>query len=167
MVHSQIEAAGTPIRRLELPEKYRILSGNSFATHVDTIKENPDLLKRFARAYTKGMVVCEINPEGCIRSAWRKHPSIRPANADDPKVMADSVRIMLDNLRHKLPSGDPKSRRYGEFNAEAWKTNVAILAENGLLKRTDVSLDALFTNEFVPDFSIDYDKVAAFAKTLK
>jgi len=168
VVHSQIEASGIPIRRLELPEKYRVLSGNSFAAHVDTIRDKPDLLKRFGRAYTKGLIVCEINPEGCIRAAWRLHPTIKPANGGNAKEMSDSVRIMSDNLRHKLPAGDPKSRRYGEFIPESWKTNIAILAENGLLKRTDVSLDVLFTNDFVPDFGkIDYDKLVAFAKTLK
>jgi len=168
VVHSQIEATGFPIRRIEIPAKYRVLSGNSFATHIDTFRDKPDLLKRFGRAYTKGMIVCEINPEGCIRAAWKLHPTMRPANADDPKVMADSVRIMFDNLKHKLPSGEPKARRYGEFIPESWKTNIAILAENGLLKRTDIDLGVLFTNEFVPDFGkFDYDKLAELAKSLK
>ena len=168
VVHSQIEASGMPIRRLELPPKYRVLSGNSFATHVDTVRDNPDLLKRFGRAYTKGMVVCEINPEGCIRQAWKLHPTMRPSNADDPKVMTDSVRIMSENLRHKLPAGEPKMRKYGEFIADAWKTNIAILAENGLLKRTNIDLGVLYTNDFVADFGrFDYDKLAQFAKSLK
>src|SRR5690606_23418836 len=33
VVHSQIEADGFPIRRLDLPEKYLQLSGNSFAAN--------------------------------------------------------------------------------------------------------------------------------------
>ncbi len=168
VVHSQIAATGFPIRVIEIPAKYRILSGNSFATHVDTFRDKPDLLKRFGRAYTKGMIVCEINPEGCIRAAWKLHPTMKPANGDDPKVMADSVRIMSDNLRHKIPAGEPKARKYGEFIPESWKTNVDILAENGLLKRTDIDLNALFTNEFVPDFGkFDYDKLVELAKSLK
>lgn len=168
VVHSQIAASGIKIRRIKLPEKYMVLSGNSFATHVDTIKEKPDLLKRFGRAYSKAMVVCEINPEGCIRSAWRLHPTIKPKDGDDPKVMASEVSIMMDNLRNKIPSGEPKARKYGEFIPESFRTNIAILAENGMLKKTDIPLDLLFTNDFVPDFGkFDYDKLVAFAKTMK
>ncbi len=168
VVHSQIAASGIKIRRIKLPEKYMVLSGNSFAAHVDLIKEKPDLMVRFARAYTKGMVVCEINPEGCVRSAWRLHPTIKPKDGDDPKVLAREASIMMDNLRNKLPAGDPKSRKYGEFIPASWQTNIEILAESGAIKRTDIPLDKLFTNEFVPEFGkFDYDKLVAVAKALK
>jgi NitT/TauT family transport system substrate-binding protein len=167
VVHSQIAVSGTPIRRLPMPEQFRAISGNSFAAHRDTIRDNPDLLRRFGRAYTMGMVACEANPEACVRLSWQLHPTMRPTGGDAARVLADSVRIMLDNLANKIPEGDVHNRRWGDFAEVGWRTNIEILRENGQLRRTDLPLEAIYTNAFVPDFGrFDVDAVIARARAL-
>ncbi len=168
VVHSQIAVSGTPIRRIPVPEKYRAISGNSFAAHADTIRNNPDLLRRFGRAYTMGLVACEANPQACVRLSWQLHPTLRPTGGDAQRNLADAVRIMLDNLAYKLPAGDVRSRRWGDFEEAGWRTNIEILQENGQLRRTDLPLDSIYTNALVPDFGrFDVNAVIARARALQ
>jgi NitT/TauT family transport system substrate-binding protein len=165
VVHSQIAVTGTPIRRLPMPEAYRLISGNSFAAHNDTIRDNPDLLRRFGRAYTMGLVACEANPAACVRLSWQLHPTLRPTGNER---LEDQVRIMLDNLANKIPPGEPGARRWGAFDEQGWRTNMEILRENGQLRRTDIPLDSLYTEAFVPDFGrFDVQAVIARARALQ
>jgi NitT/TauT family transport system substrate-binding protein len=163
VVHSQMEADGIAIRRVPLPEKYRQLSGNSFAAHVDTFRENPDLLKRFGRAYTKGLVACDANPEGCVRAMWKLHPSSRPTSGDEAKIIADSVRILQANMRNKVPEAGSGAPAYGRFDERNWKTSLEILGDNGMLQNRDIDLSKLYTNEFVPAFG-EFDRAAVLAR---
>src|SRR5690606_17622414 len=156
VVHSLMEASGIEIRRLELPEKYLKLSGNSFAANEKLIEENPDLLVRFARAYTKGLVVCEANPEGCIRLFWQLHPDAKPTG-DEEANMREAVTVMLNNLATKMPEGPLEERRFGEFEKEGWETNVQVLFDVGTITNTDITVDNLYTNELVEQFG-DFDR---------
>lgn len=152
VVHSQIEASGIKIRRLPMPEKYLQLSGNSFAAPQSLLKSNPDLLVRFGRAYSKGLVVCEANPEGCIRLFWKMHPAAKPTG-DDQKIMNEAVLVMMNNLKLKLPDGELRTRRYGEFEKVGWETNVNVLHAVGTVKNPNIKVEDLYTNEFVAKFS--------------
>jgi NitT/TauT family transport system substrate-binding protein len=163
VVHSQMEADGIAIRRVPLPEKYRQLSGNSFAAHVDTFRDNPDLLKRFGRAYTKGLVACDANPEGCVRAMWKLHPSSRPTTGDEAKIIADSVRILQANMQNKVPASGSGAPAYGRFDERNWKTSVEILGDNGMLQNRDIDLSKLYTNELVPAFG-EFDRAAVLAR---
>lgn len=166
--HAEIEVySGIPLRRIPIPEKYLQLSGNSFATHVDLFRDNPDLLKRFGRAYSKGMVACQSNPAGCIRSLWKMHPATRPTQGEEAKNIADSSKILLANLRLKMPAGWPDKREFGAFTHTGWQTVLDILVEAGTVKNSAIDLRKLYTNEFVPDFGkFNVDDVLARAKAI-
>lgn len=152
VVHSQIEASGVKIRRIPIPNKYLQLSGNSFAASQSLLKNKPDLLVRFGRAYSKGLVVCEANPEGCIRLFWKMHPAAKPVG-DEQKIMKEAVIVMVNNLNLKLPDGELSKRRYGEFDQAGWKTNVDVLHQVGTVKNPNIKVEDLYTNEFVAKFS--------------
>jgi NitT/TauT family transport system substrate-binding protein len=167
VVHAQMENDGIAIRRIPLPEKYRVLSGNSFATHIDTIRDNPDLIRRFGRAYTKGMVACDANPAGCVTMMWQKYPETRPTAGDMAKNLEDSVRILKANLATKMPPGDHASRQYGAFGEQSWKTSLEILVQNGMVQDPKIDLSRLYTNAFVPDFGkFDVDAVIKKAQAI-
>ena len=167
VVHSQMENEGIAIRRIPIPEKYLAISGNSFATHVDTIRDNPDLVRRFGRAYTKGLVACEANPAGCVEMMWKKYPETRPTSGEPAKNLENSVRILEANTRGKLPEGDLTSRQYGAFSKQSWQTSLEVLAQNGMMQDANVDLSTLYTNEFVPDFGrFDTNAVIERAKAI-
>lgn len=161
--HSQIELGGFPIRRLELPERYNSLSGNSFATHVDTFRDNPDLLKRFGRAYSKGLTACVANPELCVRAMWDMHPATRPTDGDEAENMEGFIAILQTNLGFKLPEGFPEDPNFGEFTPVAFDTLISVLYENEIISTQDIDHAVLYTNEFVPDFG-DFDMEAISAE---
>lgn len=168
VVHATIEVQGTPIRRLPMPDDIRRISGNSFATHVDLIRDNPDLLRRFARAYTMGLIACDANPEGCVKMFWQFHPSAKPTGSDEAKAIADSVAIMNANMAKKLPPGSGCKRDFGRFDPLGWSTNVRVLIDNGMLKNPNVDLSKVYTNEFVADFGkFDCAAVIQKAKAIK
>ena len=165
--HSEIDVGHFPIRRIALPDRYTQLFGNSFAAHADTVRDNPDLLKRFGRAYSKGLVACYSNPEGCVRVYWRTFPTQKPTTGDDAESMANLVRILVANLDKKLPAGWPQKREFGYFPPSAWRTNLEILVGAGVVKDANLNLDRLYTNDFVPDFGkFNPDDVIARAKTI-
>ena len=166
--HSEIEAFhGIPLRRVPIPKRYLAMSGNSFAAHVDTFRDNPDLLKRFGRAYSKGMTACYLNPEGCVRNMWRMHPTTKPTSGDEASNMAAAVKILRANLERKMPEGWPKNRDFGFFPHSGWETNLEVLLGEGTVKNRALDLKRLYTNEFVPDFQkFSVEDVAARAKTI-
>jgi NitT/TauT family transport system substrate-binding protein len=165
--HSEIEAYhGIPLRRVPMPSRYLQMSGNSFAAHVDFFRDNPDLLKRWGRAYSKGMTACYLNMEGCVRNLWRVHPSTKPAG-DEASNMAAAVKILRANLERKMPEGWPKNRDFGLFPHVGWETNLEILVGEGTVKSKSIDLKRLYTNEFVPDFQkFNLDEVATRAKKI-
>ena len=166
--HSEVEVfADIPLRRIPLPKRYLAISGNSFAAHVDTFRDNPDLLKRFGRAYSKGMTACYTNPEGCVRNMWRMHPATKPTAGDEARNLANSTRILLANLRLKMPEGWPEKKDFGYFPPAGWETNLEILAGEGTVKNRSLDLRRIYTNEFVPDFQkFNVDEVVARAKAM-
>lgn len=166
--HSEVEVfAGIPLRRLPLPQRYLAISGNSFAAHLDTFRDNPDLLKRFGRAYSKGMTACYSNPEGCVRNMWRMYPTTRPSAGDEAQNLRNSVRILLANLVRKMPEGWPQKKDFGYFPHAGWETNLEILVGEGTVKNRSLDLRRLYTNDFVPDFGkFNVDDVVARAKAI-
>lgn len=165
--HAQIEVEGIAIRRLELPAHYRTLPGNSFLTHADTIRDQPELIEKFGRAYSKGLYACSVNPEGCVKMYWQINPSLRPTG-NLTKALADNVKILLANLRYKWPAEANGKLQWGNFEQEPWSTELRVLLENGLIKSDKINMGALHTNAFVAKFgAFDVRDVEARAKAIK
>jgi NitT/TauT family transport system substrate-binding protein len=153
-----LELSGTPIRRIAYPPVFQENPGNGFVAHVDTFKENPDLIRRFGRAYTQGQLVCEANPTYCVQAFWRQHPESKPADADG-KGLADARELLVRRLRNTLHHADGSDRVPGEYNLQVIKDAIAAMAKAGEFPTADVPVEKIFSNEFVPAFS-DYDKTA-------
>lgn len=165
--HAQIEVEGTAIRRLDLPPAYRTLPGNSFLAHADTIRDHPDLIEKFGRAYSKGLYACSVNPEGCVKMYWKINPSMQPIG-DGAKALADNVKILRANLRYKWPAEANGKLQWGAFDQEPWSTELRILLENGLIKSDKINMEALYTNKFVERFgAFDVRTVEARARAIK
>jgi NitT/TauT family transport system substrate-binding protein len=132
--------------------------GNGFIAHVDTFKENPDLIRRFGRAYTQGQLVCEANPTYCVQAFWRQHPESKPADAEG-KGLADARELLVRRLRNTLHHADGSNRVPGEYSLPIIKDAIAAMAKTGEFPTADVPVDKIFSNEFVPAFS-DFDHAA-------
>jgi NitT/TauT family transport system substrate-binding protein len=155
------------IRRIQLPDKYRNLFSNGFVTHEDTIRTNPKLLAGFGRALTKGILVCEANPDFCVRTFWKLNPSLKPTGGTEAEILARG-RQMLDARMAKytaFPPGAP--RRFGAFEEQAWRDYIRILVEGGELASSEIDTSTLYTNALVDQFNdFDAEELKSFARTL-
>lgn len=150
------EATGAKLRFLEQPKKYRELFSNGFVTHLDTIKEKPQLVAGFGRAVAKGIITCEVNPDFCVDAFYRARPDLKPAGLSDEEVMKRGKMILESRMKSYLafPPGEP--RRFGAYSEEAWKNHISVLYEGGVIQDKDITPADLYTPEFVDAFN-DFD----------
>jgi NitT/TauT family transport system substrate-binding protein len=147
------ENTGAEFRRLPQESRYMALFSNGYVTHVDTIKEKPRLLAGFGRALAKGTIVCEVNPDFCVRNFYSYLPGLKPSGVSDEQALAMGRHILASRMKGYLafPAGQP--RRFGEYSEKSWKDFVAALYAGGELKSPDIDVSNLYTNEFVSEFN--------------
>jgi len=153
-----LELSGTPIRRIAYPDVFQESAGNGFIAHEDTFKDNPDLIRRFGRAYTEAHYVCEINPTYCVQAFWRQNPESKPANAD-AKALADATTLLTRRLHRTLYREDGSRRTPGEYDLKVIRSSITAMAQAGEFPSADVPVDRIFSNQFVAAFN-DFDKQA-------
>ena len=162
------EVTGAKLRRLEQDQKYLDLFSNGFAAHIDTIKNKPEILIGFGRAFTKGIIVCEVNPDFCVRNFYKHNPTLKPQGASDEEVLARGRHILASRMKSYLsfPVGAP--HQFGSYTSESWKNFVVALERGGELKSTDIDVSKLYTNAFVPEFNkFDVEALRKRAAELK
>ena len=152
------ELTGPRIRRIAYPAVFQENPGNGFIAHEDTFKENPDLIRRFGRAYTEAQYVCEINPTFCVRAFWRAHPESKPADADG-KGLQDATTLLTRRLQRTLYRPDGTRRQPGEYDLAVIKQAIDAMAKAGEFPSADVPVEKIFSNAFVAAFN-DFDKEA-------
>ncbi len=125
------------------------------------------MLEGFGRAVAKGVVACQANLEACEKAYYESNPAAKPDEASMQKRLKQDLEALDDMQKHLYhPPGD--KLRYGEFDIDTWKNYVAILQQGGVIGKTVVPVDQLFTNQFVGAFN-DFDaaKVREQAESLK
>lgn len=153
-----LEFTGTKIRRIAYPEVFREAAGNGFIAHVDTFREQPDLIRRFGRAYVQAQLVCEANPAYCVRAFWRQNPASKPAG-DEAKALAEASELLSRRLRRTLYTADAKARVPGYYDLAAIRKSIEAMAQYGEFPSADVPVERIFSNEFVPSFT-EFDRAA-------
>ena len=150
---SAFEVTGIKLRRLEQPQKYRDLFSNGFVAHTDTIKDKPEVVAGFGRAFSKGVIVCEANPDFCVRSFYKHNPALKPQGLSDEEVLVRGRHILLSRLKSYMATPAGSQHHFGEYSEQSWKNFVVALHQGGELKSTDIDVSRLYTNAFVPDFN--------------
>lgn len=163
-----LETTGVKLRRLEQKQKYYDLFSNGFIAHVDTIKDKPEIAIGFGRAFTKGVIICEKNPDFCVRNFYKHNPSLKPQGATDAEVLSRGRHILASRMKSYLAFPAGASRVFGAYTAQAWKDFAIALHQGGEIKSTDINLSTLYTNKLVPEFNkIDVEQLRKQAEGLK
>jgi len=163
----QLELSGTPIRRIAYPAVFDETAGNGFIAHVDTFRDHPDLMVRFARAYTKGQIACEANPKFCVQAFWRANPQAKPSG-DEAKALADSETLLSNRLRRVLHTPAGQARVPGQYDLKAIKAGIEAMAKAKEYPSADVPVDKIFSNEYIAQINkFDADAVRAKAREAK
>jgi NitT/TauT family transport system substrate-binding protein len=163
-----LELSGTPIRRIAYPSVFDETAGNGFIAHVDTFRDHPDLIVRFARAYTKAQIACEANPTYCVQAFWRANPQTKPSGGDPAKELADATTLLGNRLRRVLHTPSGQARVPGQYDLNAIRAGIQAMAKSGEYPSADVPVDKIFSNEFIAQINqFDANAVRAKAKESK
>jgi NitT/TauT family transport system substrate-binding protein len=112
--------------------------GMTIMTSGETLKKNPDLVKRFVRATAKSWEEAKKNPGAAVDAAMKAKPDLNRQSTLD-QLMVDIE--LLDSRNSKGRIG---------WGAQAdWDQTLAIL-KNYRELQTDKTWTAFHTNEFVP-----------------
>lgn len=101
-----------------------------------TIQSDPELVKAFLGAVSKGYDFCVQNPG----------PAADILLKAVPELNTDQVRLSLDFLKGEFVSDAPK---WGEQKTEVWERFGAWMFEKALIS-SEVPAASAFTNEFLP-----------------
>ena len=135
----QIEAKGVDAAAMNFADIGVNTVGLSVIAHHDTIKENPDLVKRFVSAMRKSYEEALKDPDAAIAAAVKSKPDVK---AD---VLMGQLKVDLDLLE----SPASKGKGIGYAAAEDWERTIQLLKDYRGLK-TDKSASEFYTNDFNP-----------------
>lgn len=106
------------------------------ATNEKTIKEDPELVKSFMAAVSKGYEYAIENPEDAANILLQAVPDL-----DKDLVMASQKWLS--------PKYKEDAARWGEQKREVWEGYMNWMADNQLME-SKIDVDQAFTNEFLP-----------------
>jgi NitT/TauT family transport system substrate-binding protein len=115
--------------------------GLGVVAHQDTIKSNPDLVKRFMRAATKSFEAAKENPEAAVDAALKQNQ--KAGNRD----------ALLSGLASTIPllhTPETANQRPFRVSAKSMEDTVKMLMEFGGVDKSAGSADRFYTNEFLP-----------------
>lgn len=164
----QFEQTGVKLRRIPLPDFYAKSSSNAIPFTSKFIQERPGTIARFGRALSKGFVACEAAVDNCVRAFWKRYPDLAPAVAKEGAAMESAKQILRAKFKSWLVFPEGKPREYGSLSDSDFTGLMNALKVSGQATKTDIPLDTLYTNQFVPEFNaFDREKVVAEAKAYK
>ncbi|WP_018933081.1 ABC transporter substrate-binding protein [Gracilibacillus lacisalsi] len=106
-------------------------------TNEDMIEENPETIKKFMAAVSRGYQDAIDNPEEAADILIEAQPDL-----DEELVHASQEWIS--------PRYQDDADRWGEQSEEVWSNYAEFMFENDLLER-ELDVDAAYTNEFLPE----------------
>ena len=163
--HLTLEFTGTKIRRLEQPAKYVNQFSNCWVVHNDSIKDRPDVIARFGRAFARASVACQANWAFCVKNFWSVFPNQKPTEGSEEEKLDRGIRILRSRTDKFFTFGAGQPRRFGEYTEQGWRDFADALHAGGQLATRDVPVGQLYTNQFVEEYNrFDAEAVARTAR---
>jgi len=113
--------------------------GMTIHAHLDTIKEKPDMVRRFVRATIRSWGAAQNDPAAAVKAALKVKPDLNAASTED------QLRTNLSELFSKNTQG----KSIGYSASEDWEHTLDLLKKYRDLQ-TDKPSSFFYTNEFMP-----------------
>lgn len=142
---------------VNLDSEMNDLNGTSiFVCDRETLESNPETIAGIWRAFFKGAVFSQENPEAAIEMHWEKYPSAKPTDGTEAERLALAVRQL--EVRLDLTGGLGSAGKYGEQTIEDLQKMVDMLSEYGVIEgdASDFDVAALFDHDLIDDIN-DFD----------
>jgi NitT/TauT family transport system substrate-binding protein len=134
----KLVAEGTPMSWIPFSEHGLRFYADAVITHPDLIKENPDLVRRFARAFVKSWTYAIANEKETLNSFLRQNPTV------DAKYSALKLPVVLKMGQ----SPETREHGFGYSTRERWEEMQKMLIGMELMP-TPVDVSKIATNEFL------------------
>ncbi len=163
---ARMETKGFASRLVPLPPRYTAIPSIGFAARDDTIAKNRRLLVGLARAIAKATLFCDANPAACVHAFWARFPEQAPPSGSDvAAALAHDVHVIRTNLDDQLRFDAGEKPVMGHYPEAAWRAYIDILYAGGEITKTDIPLDALYTDSLLAEIN-DFDAAAVKAQAL-
>jgi NitT/TauT family transport system substrate-binding protein len=131
----QLEALGYAIDVIRVAD-YVQLASNGLITNETTIAENPDLVRRMVRAFSRALADTIADPEAAFEISKKYVEGLADADQTVQKeVLAVSINIW-------------RTDRLGYTDPQSWENMYQVLREMDLLSQS-LDLQQAFTNDFI------------------
>jgi len=114
--------------------------GLTIVTHEDTIRSNPDLVRRFVRATARSFEAAIKEPEASIKAGQKVKPDMETDLA--MAQLKAGIALMRSDATRDLP--------LGHFAKKDWEDTLILMKQYQELQ-TDRSPEDFFTNTFLPN----------------
>ena len=116
------------------------LMGDGIAVQNNTIKNSPDLIRRFVRATIRAFDYAVVHPEEAIEALAKASPSVKK------NVELDKLKATVAFIK------SPEAAKYGMCYSieERWAAAEALMKSVGGLTKPAASVHEYYTNDFVP-----------------
>ena len=131
----QLRAMGIEVNEFRVVD-YVHLASNGIVTNETTLQENPDLVRKMARAVSRGIADTLAYPEEAFEICKKFVEGLEQADQNIQKqVLAASIDFWENDV-------------IGETDRDAWENMQVVLLEMGLIPEA-LDLDKAFSNDFV------------------
>ncbi len=132
----QLRAQGYEVDVIRVAD-YVELASNGLISNETTLAENPDLVRRMVRAFTRGLQDTIRNPDKAYEISKNYVENLDQADENvQREVLARSIEFW-------------QADRLGYSSPQSWENMQQVLLSMGLLSEP-LDLDQAYTNEFIP-----------------
>lgn len=132
-----LQRAGLPVHVLDVAD-YAALVGNGILTNERTIRDQPDLVRRFLRAFLRGLRDTLRDPKEAFEIS-KKY--VEGLGGENEAAQWEVLQATLPLWQAEMP---------GRSDPRAWQEMAAVLTRMGQLKEP-LDLHAAYTNAFVEE----------------
>ena len=116
-------------------------AGASIVAHLDTLKNQPELVRRFMRAATLAMEDTEKNPEAAVEALLKEFPK-----AGTPEALMSGLKTAIP-LFH---TADTRGQRPFRVSAKTMADTLATMLQIGGIEASGADASKYYTNDFLP-----------------
>lgn len=133
----QLQSLGYDVDVIQVAD-YAHLASNGLISNEETIRENPELVRKFIQAALQGIEYTINNPEEAYEIS-KKY--VEGLEQSETNVQMD---ILINSIRFW------QSDQLGFTNLEAWQNMSEVLRDMGLIKN-ELDVEKAYTNQFVSE----------------
>lgn len=159
-----VKNAGIEITDLPVEEMTGMFGGG-FVARESRLDANADAFVKFGRAFAKGVVYAQANPEAAIQAMWKAQPDTRPAGGTpEAEGLAQQVKVLQVRLAGLgVQEGETD---WGTIDPGRVRQSIDFTRKAGLVDKP-VEVDQILDTSLLPrinDFSRDEILKQAAAK---